>query len=173
MIIIKLYWNMNATFRVSGYQVSFIFCCVHWFTWSILLLIKKKKSMIIDSTTPACKICYGLVLDMIVIIFVILISIFATTTRVLTSRCEEMRFYLHSYGHLANNNSEVLSLEKILHVARPSLNASIIVEEIEGVSGWRCVKLLKICTGAELAVLGWLQTKNSLLQPGTALIYKW
>lgn len=64
--------------------------------------------MIIDSTTPACKICYGLVLDMIVIIFVILISIFATTTRVLTSRCEEMRFYLHSYGHLTNNNSEVL-----------------------------------------------------------------
>lgn len=46
------------------------------------------------------------------------------------------------------------SLKKILHVARPSLNASIIVEEIEGVSGWRCVKLLKIFTGAELAVLG-------------------
>lgn len=64
--------------------------------------------MIIDSTTPACKICYGLVLDMIVIIFVMLISIFATTTRVLTSRCDEMRFYLHSYGHLTNNNSEVL-----------------------------------------------------------------
>lgn len=31
-----------------------------------------------------------------------------TTTEVFTSRCEEMRFYLHSYGHLTNISSEVL-----------------------------------------------------------------
>lgn len=98
---------MNATFRVSGYQVPFVFCCVHWITWSILL-IKKKNPWLLSVSPPACKICYGMVLDMIVIIYVMLISIFATTTRVLTSKCEEMRFYLHSYGHLTNNNSEVL-----------------------------------------------------------------
>lgn len=45
---------------------------------------------------------------MIAIFDITLIFIFATTTGVLTSRCEEMRFYLHSYGQLTNISSEVL-----------------------------------------------------------------
>lgn len=56
----------------------------------------------------AIRICYDIVLNMIAIFDITLIFIFATTTGVSASRCEEMRFYLHSYGHLANNNSEVL-----------------------------------------------------------------
>lgn len=70
-------------------------------------LLRKKKLMIIDSIILVCKICYGLVLDMIVIIFVMLILIFVIIMRVLIFRCEEMWFYLYLYGYLINNNSEV------------------------------------------------------------------
>lgn len=49
-----------------------------------------------------------MVLNMIAIFDITLIFMLATTTGVLTSRCEEMGFYLHSYGHLTNISSEVL-----------------------------------------------------------------
>lgn len=56
----------------------------------------------------AIRICYDIVLNMNAIFDITLIFIFATTTGVLTSRCEEMRFHLHSYGHPTNISSEVL-----------------------------------------------------------------
>lgn len=91
---------------------------------------------------------------MIAIFDITVIFILATATGVLTSKCEEMRLYLHSYGHLTNISSEVLFYRKTIHEARPSSNVLITVVEIIGVLGWRCVKLQKIGTGAGLAVLG-------------------
>lgn len=56
----------------------------------------------------AIRICYDIVLTMIAIFDITVIFILATATGVLTSRCKEMRLYLHYYGHLTNISSEVL-----------------------------------------------------------------
>lgn len=89
---------------------------------------------------------------MIAIFDITLIFIFATTTGVSASRCEEMRFYLHSYGQ--TSVVRFFLLDKIINEARPSSNVLITVVEIIGVLGWRCVKLQKIGTVVGLAVLG-------------------
>lgn len=78
--------------------------CVYRFTWSILIM--KKTNLWLSAVRPHGY--YDIVLNMIAIFDITLIFILATATGVLTSRCEEMRFYLLSYGHLTNISSEVL-----------------------------------------------------------------
>lgn len=91
---------------------------------------------------------------MIAIFDITLIFIFATTTGVLTSRCEEMRFYLHSYGQLTNISSEVLFTGEDNSRGKAIIKCFNLIVEIKDAVGWRCVKLQKIGTGVGLAVLG-------------------
>lgn len=116
-----------------------------------------KKKTIYDNRQydlMAIRICYDIVLNMIAIFDITLIFIFATTTGVLTSRCEEMRFYLHSYGHLTNISSKVLFTGEDNSRGKAIIKCFNYCRGDQRCIGWRCVKLEKIGTSVGLAVLG-------------------
>lgn len=110
---------------------------------------------------------------MIAIFDITLIFIFATTTGVLTSRCEEMRSYLHSYGQLTNISSEVL------FTGEDNSRGKAIIKCFNYCRGDQRCSGMELCKITEdrhrcRACCAWMITnKESLLQPRTALIYKW